>query len=75
MEKVKWIGVFCLNLSRYKIFLQDLPDILGVIFITFNTIYFLHKKMFLKKKNKITPMDTKIVSNSNGNISEPVEDI
>ena len=31
--------------------------------------------MFLKKKNKITPMDTKIVSNSNGNISEPVEDI
>ena len=31
--------------------------------------------MFLKKKNKITPMDTKIVSHSNGNISEPVEDI
>ena len=74
MEKVKWIGVFCLNLSKYKIFLQDIPDIIGVVFITFNTIYFLYKKI-LKKKNQVSPMETENVRDNNVSISKPVHDI
>ena len=69
-----WIGVFCLNLSKYKIFLQDIPDIIGVVFITFNTIYFLYKKI-LKKKNQVSPMETENVRDNNVNISKPVHDI
>ena len=74
MNKATWMGVFCLNLSKYKIFLQDLPDILGVVFITFNTIYFVYKKLLMKKKNKISPEDV-LDNTGTGNISEPVEDI
>ena len=76
MNKATWMGVFCLNLSKYKIFLQDLPDIIGVVFITFNTIYFVYKKLLLKKKNKISPENVlEKTDTGTGNISEPVEDI
>ena len=42
-----------MNLSIYKIVLQDIPEIIGVVLITSNTIYFWFKKLSLKKHNKV----------------------
>ena len=53
VDKTEWSGVFCLNLSKYKILLQDFPEIIGVILITLNTAFFGFKKFFLTKHNKI----------------------
>ena len=53
VDKTEWSGVFCLNLSKYKILLQDFPEIIGVILITLNTAFFGFKKFSLTKHNKI----------------------
>ena len=42
-----------MNLSIYKIVLQDIPEIIGVVLITSNTFYFWIKKLSLKKHNKV----------------------
>ena len=53
VDKTEWSGVFCLNLSKYKILLQDFPEIIGVILITLNTAFFGFKKFSLTKHNNI----------------------